>query len=400
VGSEQLQSFILNGVVEIIMKKVSNTNKRMICIALTAVMASGSWIAEAPETVETGTKSKSCHIILIQPMAAKTLTKKSNHSDKKVAVNFKYKKLGYVKVKKGSSLNVRKKRSTSASIAAKIKNGTFCNVLEVYKKGWAKIKSGNVSGYVSTDYLVMGKKAEKMAVKKGKASAKVVKARVLNVRALPSTNARVYKQLKKNQSIKIKYQNVTKTRAKKLLKKDKSLSSKQREKLLKESNLKDWICISCDGKEGFLSKDYIKKVYAVKTAVKSSAKKSQTKSGKSVSLRARIVKYAKKFVGNSYVYGGSSLTNGTDCSGFTMSVYRHFGYSLSHSAAAQSTRGTKITRSELKPGDLLFYKNDGHIGHVTMYIGNDQVVHASNETDGIIISDIDYREACCYRSIL
>lgn len=390
------------------MKKVINTNKRMICIALTAAMASGNWIAEVPKTVKVGTKSKSCHIILTQPMAAKALTKKSNrsksnHSDKKVAVSFKYKKLGYVKVKKGSSLNVRKKRSTSASIAAKIKNGTFCNVLEVYKKGWAKIKSGNVSGYVSTDYLVMGEKAEKMAVKKGKASAKVTKAKVLNVRALPSTNARVYKQLKKNQSMKIKYQKVTKARAKKLLKKDKSLSSKQREKLLKESNLKDWICISCDGKEGFLSKDYIKKVYAVKIAVKPSVKKSRTKNGKgakSVSLRARIVKYAKKFVGNSYVYGGSSLTNGTDCSGFTMSVYRHFGYSLSHSAAAQSTRGTKITRSELKPGDLLFYKNDGHIGHVTMYIGNDQVVHASNETDGIIISDIDYREACCYRSIL
>ena len=108
-----------------------------------------------------------------------------------------------------------------------------------------------------------------------------------------------------------------------------------------------------------------------------------------------VVDYALQFVGNPYVYGGSSLTNGTDCSGFTMSVYANFGYSLPHSSAAQSNCGTEVSLSALAPGDLVFYTNGGSsIGHVALYIGNGQVVHASTPNTGIIISSMNYSAAC------
>ena len=100
------------------------------------------------------------------------------------------------------------------------------------------------------------------------------------------------------------------------------------------------------------------------------------------------------------MYGGSSLTKGTDCSGFTMSVYAQFGYSLPHSAAAQSGRGRKVSLSALQPGDLIFYRSGGRIGHVAMYIGGGRVVHASTPRDGIKISNYRYRQPACARRII
>ncbi len=117
----------------------------------------------------------------------------------------------------------------------------------------------------------------------------------------------------------------------------------------------------------------------------------QTSTSGSYSSGADIASFATQFVGNPYVYGGTSLTNGADCSGFTQSVFANFGISIPRTAAAQSESGTAVSLDEIQPGDLLFYSDGSGIGHVTMYIGNDQVVHASTSSTGIIISDIDYR---------
>ena len=106
---------------------------------------------------------------------------------------------------------------------------------------------------------------------------------------------------------------------------------------------------------------------------------------------AKVAAFATQFVGNPYVYGGSSLTGGADCSGFTMAVYANFGVGLPHNAAAQSGCGTPVSLSDLQPGDLLFYDNGGGIGHVALYIGGGQVVHASNPETGIKISSYNYR---------
>ena len=108
--------------------------------------------------------------------------------------------------------------------------------------------------------------------------------------------------------------------------------------------------------------------------------------------RTAIVAYAKQFLGNPYVYGGTSLTNGADCSGFTLAVYRNFGVSLPHSSRAQANCGTKIKVGDVKPGDLIFYTNrKGTVNHVAMYIGNGQIVHAASRRSGIKISTWNYR---------
>ena len=125
-----------------------------------------------------------------------------------------------------------------------------------------------------------------------------------------------------------------------------------------------------------------------------------TSSYSSYSTGEAIANYACQFVGNPYVYGGSSLTGGADCSGFTMSVLSNFGVSLPHNAAAQSGYGTAVSMDNLQPGDLLFYEGDGGIGHVSIYIGNGQVVHASNPTNGILISSIGYRTPCAARRMV
>lgn len=112
-----------------------------------------------------------------------------------------------------------------------------------------------------------------------------------------------------------------------------------------------------------------------------------------------IVSYAKNFLGNPYVFGGSSLTHGTDCSGFTMSVYAHFGVSLSRSSYTQVNNGRKVSMSNLQAGDLLFYSyGGGRISHVAIYMGGGQIIHASNERTGITISGMG--SPCAARRVL
>lgn len=138
----------------------------------------------------------------------------------------------------------------------------------------------------------------------------------------------------------------------------------------------NWYKIKYDGKYAYISKKMTKKKKGV--------------------TGQDVVKYAKKFVGNPYVYGGSSLTRGTDCSGFTMSVYRHFGYKLPHSSSSQASCGKRVSWKNKQPGDLICY-----YGHVAIYIGNNKIVHASNPSTGIKISkNAAYRDVRCVRRIL
>ena len=113
------------------------------------------------------------------------------------------------------------------------------------------------------------------------------------------------------------------------------------------------------------------------------------------SLGQQIADYAVQFVGNPYVYGGTSLTNGTDCSGFTMSVMANFGIGLARTAADQSYGGTSVAISDIMPGDLLFYSDGSGISHVALYIGGGQIVHAATESQGIIISNYKYDAPVC-----
>ncbi len=113
------------------------------------------------------------------------------------------------------------------------------------------------------------------------------------------------------------------------------------------------------------------------------------------SVGQEIANYAIQFVGNPYVYGGTSLTNGTDCSGFTQSVMANFGIYIARTAADQAYGGTSVSVSDIQPGDLLFYSDGSGISHVALYIGGGQIVHAATESQGIIISSYNYDSPVC-----
>ena len=110
--------------------------------------------------------------------------------------------------------------------------------------------------------------------------------------------------------------------------------------------------------------------------------------------RTAIVAYAKQFLGNPYVYGGTSLTNGAECSGFTQSVFAHFGITTGRSSRDQAAQGKEISMSAIQPGDLLFYASGSYINHVAIYIGDGKIIHSSNPTTGITITKYNYRTPC------
>ena len=116
-----------------------------------------------------------------------------------------------------------------------------------------------------------------------------------------------------------------------------------------------------------------------------------TSSELTTATRTAIVAYAKQFLGNPYVYGGTSLTDGADCSGFTMKIYEHFGISTGRTSRDQAANGKTISIDAVQPGDLLFYASGDYINHVAMYIGGGQIIHASTSKTGIIISTAYYR---------
>lgn len=161
-----------------------------------------------------------------------------------------------------------------------------------------------------------------------------------------------------------------------------------------------WCEIESGDIKGYISNDYL--ITGVDANEKAEAMMSEGKEletaitmteyryGKGVTdIQMEICEYARQFVGNPYVWGGTSLTKGADCSGFTLSVYRKYGVSLPHSSKAQANCGTRIDVSEVQPGDLVFYGGK-NIHHVAMYIGNGQVVHAQSAKTGIVVTSMYY----------
>ncbi len=306
-----------------------------------------------------------------------------------IKLNLNYSRLG-IASKVDTYLNVRKKPNESSEVVGKLIKNAGCHVYSV-KKGWAKIVSGKVKGYIKASYMVFDKDAEKLATKVGKNVA-VVNTPSLKVRELPTTKAHIYAVVAIEGEFEIKKLNLTKEFVEKVIKKNKISANRVNEAGgLDEvcQSLSNWICIKVDDEYAFVAKDYIKMQYTLKRGVKVGDTISSGGDTTISTSQVSVASYAKQFLGNPYVWGGTSLTHGTDCSGFTQSLYRHFGKSLPRTAAEQCGATRKV--SSPQPGDLFFYSNGSRVNHVAMYIGGGLVIHASNPSDGIKISNAFYR---------
>lgn len=310
-------------------------------------------------------------------------------NDGHVKLNLNYDRLG-IASKVDTYLNVRKKPSESAKIVGKMTKNAGCHIYKI-KKGWAKIVSGKVDGWVKSSYIVTDSKAEELATKVGRECVEI-NTNSLRVRALPTTSAPIYSVVSEEEEFVIRKKHLTMDFVNKMIKQQKiSKEAIERAGGMEaiQADLDNWICITVDDEHAFVAKEYVTEQYSLKRAVKVGTVSAGGSDGVS-SSQASIAEYAKQFLGNPYVWGGASLTGGADCSGFTMSLYRKYGHYLPHNAAAQA--GVTRSVSSPKPGDLFFYSNGSRINHVAMYIGSGLVIHASNPSDGIKISNAYYRK--------
>lgn len=292
-------------------------------------------------------------------------------------------------------VNIRSKANEESEILGKLYNNAAARILKK-EKDWYKVKSGTVTGYIKAEYLITGAEAEKLSNSIGTRVA-VVNTTTLKLRDDTNIESPVITLIPMGEELKVK----------------------------KEAG--DWINVLFNGEEGYVSADYVnlKTEYeeavsiqeekerleaeeaarneanavdttaASETAVQESHQEqtiSNSSNSSTSSIRSRIVNYALQFNGNPYVWGGTSLTNGTDCSGFTQSVFRDNGYSIPRTSRTQAMGGRSISINNIQPGDLIFYERNNTINHVGIYIGNGKVISASSPETGIRITAYNYRQ--------
>ena len=303
-------------------------------------------------------------------------------------------------------VNVRKAPSEDSEIVGKLYDKSVGDFIQE-RNGWYRITSGNVTGFVKAEYCVTGEEAVELAKKVGTRVATVTTT-TLKVRESAGTDAPVLGLVPIEEELSV------------------------------IEELDGWVKVDIEEGYGYVSAEYVslrtdfvkaesreeekarlKKEEDAKKAAREAARKAEEKLAKqraeqqaatqasgnaeapapvisgNSSLGQAVVDYAMQFVGNPYVYGGTSLTNGADCSGFVMSVYKNFGVSLPHSSYADRTQGYDVGGLQnAQPGDLVCYS-----GHVGIYAGGGKLVHASTSKTGIIVSNADYRKPLAVRRI-
>jgi cell wall-associated NlpC family hydrolase len=316
-------------------------------------------------------------------------------------------------------VNIRKEPNTESDVVGKLYKGCATDILATEGE-WVKIQSGKVNGYINAEFLAIGEEAEGLIDDYATKYA-TINTQTLFVREKPNTEATITTMVPLGETFLVLNEN------------------------------EGWAKIMIDEEEtGFVSKDYITMdvefEYAVsieeeqaKLAAEEAARQAEaerlvklaeqqeaarqaqaqsnsnnntekeTSSSQNISsnpgnssVGQEIADYAVKFVGNPYVWGGTSLTNGADCSGFVQSIYSHFGYGITRTSRDQAaSAGREVSIDSRQPGDLIFYRNSsGVVNHVAIYIGNNKVVHASNAREGIKISSFNYRTPYKIRRIV
>lgn len=268
--------------------------------------------------------------------------------------NWGYTNLGIADV--DNNLNIRAIAGEDGKLVGKLPRNAACEVLDD-DGTWAHIKSGKVEGYVSLEYLLTGipakRKAEELAT-----TVACVNTDSLKVRAEANTGSEVITLVANGEELEV------------------------------ISVDGDWVKVYLDDEEVYVSAEYVDVSSELGTAITMT----ELLYGQGVSdIRVDICQYAKEFLGNPYVWGGTSLTNGADCSGYVMGIFKKYGVKLPRTSREQANSGTTVSVSEAKPGDLIFYSNGKTINHVAIYIGGGQVIHASNPKTGIRISNVNYR---------
>ena len=299
-------------------------------------------------------------------------------------------------------VNVRDIPGESGNIVGKLYNNSVGNFLEE-ENGWYKIQSGNVTGYVKGEFCVTGDEAITLAREVGTRIATVT-CDGLYVRKEPNTECSILGMVAFEDELLV----------------------------LEETDT--WVRVDIEEGEGWVSREYVtlhtefvqaeskeeeearlakeaadreKAREAARQAAAASAPAAGTQSGShgldpssviisgDSEMGMAVAQYAVQFVGNPYKWGGTSLTNGADCSGFVMSVYANFGVALPHSSSADRKQGYAVdSLANAQPGDLICYS-----GHVALYIGDGNIVHASTSKTGIIISKADYKRILAIRRI-
>lgn len=296
--------------------------------------------------------------------------------------------------KKSGYMNVRSTPENKGddNVIGKLTSKAAGDIIETVD-GWYKIKSGTVTGYIAADpeLIATGQEAKDLAMQNA-AQMAIITTDVLNVRVEPNTDSKIWTQIVKDERYPVVDQQDGWVQI--------DLGSVDTEDGSQDGDEKAYISTRDNN---------VEVRYALNEAIKftpakdSSSGASSDGSGSSTkqSRRSQLVNYALQFVGNRYVWGGTSLTNGVDCSGFTMRVMEKFGVSLPHYSGSQAQMGKKVTSATMKPGDLIFYAgSNGKVNHVAIYIGNGRIVHAASRRSGIKTSTWNYRTPVTIRSML
>ena len=296
--------------------------------------------------------------------------------------------------KKSGYMNVRSTPENKGddNVIGKLTSKAAGDIIETLD-GWYKIKSGTVTGYIAADpeLIATGQEAKDLAMQNATQMA-IITTDVLNVRVEPNTDSKIWTQIVKDERYPVVDQQDGWVQI--------DLGSVDTEDGSQDGDEKAYISTRDNN---------VEVRYALNEAIKftpakdSSSGASSDGSGSSTkqSRRSQLVNYALQFVGNRYVWGGTSLTNGVDCSGFTMRVMEKFGVSLPHYSGSQAQMGKKVTSATMKPGDLIFYAgSNGKVNHVAIYIGNGRIVHAASRRSGIKTSTWNYRTPVAIRSML